>query len=60
MFDASHDAGCRETSLGRRKRPSRKGTTPQHTLNPLCIEKASESQTQTAISCQSGCMFHDI
>ena len=31
MFDASHDAGCQETSLGRHKRPSRKGTTPQHT-----------------------------
>ena len=37
MFDASHDAGCQETSLGRHKRPSRKGTTPQHTLDPLLL-----------------------
>ena len=37
MFDASHDAGCQETSLGRHKRPSRKGTTPQHTLDIIII-----------------------
>ena len=35
MLDASHDAGCQETSLGRHKRPSMKGTAPQHTLDPL-------------------------
>ena len=58
MFDASHDAGCQQTSLGRHKRPSRKGTTPQHTLDPKLYVRPGMQREKYLLEILTSTFFH--